>query len=253
MSIFKKIFKDSNILYYPGCLTKFALEDIQEKYKKILEKEGIDFIMLKDEELCCGSPVKNAGEPEAFKELAEKNLQIFKSHGVGTIITNCPACAVVLKKDYAEILGEKWDIEVKHMTEIIKPIDASLQLREGNGGKGKSEKKNKTATYHDPCHLGRAMGIYDQPREIICSQGFELKEMELCRNKSYCCGGGGGVKSNFPELANSIAKDRINQAKKTGADILITPCPMCYANLKENKGDMEVKELSEILEEDNKQ
>lgn len=238
MSILKKIFKDSNVLYYPGCLTKFALENIQEKYKKILEKEKIDFIMLKDEELCCGSPVKNAGEPEAFREIAEKNLRIFKSHGIGTIITNCPACAVVLTKDYAEILGEKWDIEVKHVAEIINPIKAI------------SNKESRKVTYHDPCHLGRAMGIYNQPREIIQAQGFDLKEMELCRNKSYCCGGGGGVKSNFSELASAIAKDRINQAQETGAEILITSCPMCYANLKENGGDMEVKELSEILEEE---
>ena len=198
-------------------------------------KEGIDFIVLKDDELCCGSPVKNAGEPRAFKELAEKNFKVFKNHGVGKIITNCPACAVVFKKDYAEILGEKWDIEVQHITEIITPK------------KEITNKESKKVTYHDPCHLGRSMGIYDQPREIISGQGLELKEMELCRNKSYCCGGGGGVKSNFSDLSNAIAKDRVNQAKKTEAEILITSCPMCFANLKENSDDMEVKELSEIL------
>ena len=234
MSLFKKIFKDTNTLYYPGCLTKFALQDIQKRYEKILRNEGIDFIVLKDDELCCGSPVKNAGKPEEFKKLAKKNLKVFKEHGIGKIITNCPACAVVFKKDYAEILGDKWDIEVKHITEIIKPKD--------------KEKQNKKVTYHDPCHLGREMGIYDQPREIICSQGLDLKEMELCRNKSYCCGGGGGVKSNFSDLSNSIAKNRIRQAKKTEAECLITSCPMCFANLKENSNGLEVKELSEILE-----
>jgi heterodisulfide reductase subunit D len=236
MNIIKKFFRDNNVLYYPGCLTKFALKDIQKKYEILLKKEGIDFIVLKDEELCCGSPVKNAGKPEEFEKLAQKNLKLFKEHGIGKIITNCPACAIVFKKDYAEILGDKWDVEVKHMTEVITPK------------KEVYNEKSKKVTYHDPCHLGREMGIYDQPRKIICSQGLELKEMELCRNKSYCCGGGGGVKSNFSDLANSIAKDRIRQAKKTEAEILITPCPMCFANLKENSGDLEVKELSEILE-----
>ena len=71
--------------------------------------------------------------------------------------------------------------------------------------------------------------------------------MELNSLKSFCCGGGGGVKSNDPELSNEIAKDRISQAKKTGADCLITACPMCYMNLKENSKEMDVKELSDIL------
>lgn len=242
MNIFKKILGNSNILYYPGCLTKFALEDIEKKYKKILEKEEIDFIMLKDEELCCGSPIKNVGETKVFEEIVEKNLKVFQEHGIGKIITNCPACAMVFKKDYAEILGEKWDIEVLHITEVIK-----LKNKNSINPPRKSTEKLKKVTYHDPCHLGRELGIYEQPRKIICSQGFELKEMELCRNKSYCCGGGGGVKSNFSELSNSIAKDRVNQAKETEAKILITSCPMCFVNLKENSDDIEVKELSEIL------
>ncbi len=242
MGIFNKIFK-GNTLYYPGCLTKFALKDILEKYKKILEKEGIDFIMLGDKELCCGSPIKNAGADKDFEDLARKNFKVFKEHSVDRIITNCPACALVLKKDYREILGKDWDIEVLHMTEIVNPKT------------GQSEKENykqkttnrKLATYHDPCHLGRELGIYDQPRDIIKKSGYEIKEMELTRNTSFCCGGGGGVKTNNPELSNRIAKDRIAQAKKTGSECLITSCPMCYANLKENSDGIEVREISEII------
>ena len=77
MNIFKKIFK-GNTLYYPGCLTKFALKDIQDNYEEILRIEGIDFIKLSDKELCCGSPVKNAGGKKLFKGLARKNLKVFK-------------------------------------------------------------------------------------------------------------------------------------------------------------------------------
>jgi heterodisulfide reductase subunit D len=223
-------------LYYPGCLTKFALKDIQENYKKILEKEGIDYIMLKEKEFCCGSPVKNAGAEKEFNSLVEKNLKVFKEHGVDMIISNCPACVAVFKNDYKEILGDKWDIEVKHITEIINPKGDKLPTT-----------NQQSATYHDPCHLGRQLGVYDQPRNIIKKAGYELKEMDLSRNKSFCCGGGGGVKSNNPELSNRIAKDRIGQARKTGAKHLITSCPMCYANLKENKENIEVVEISEII------
>ncbi len=245
MKIFKKLFK-GNTLYYPGCLTKFALKDIQASYEEILRREGIDFIKLADKELCCGSPVKNAGGKKLFKEIAEKNLKIFKEHSVDRIITNCPACALVLRKDYKEILEEQWDIEVQHMTEII--TEKNLKQFEGVN--------NGVATYHDPCHLGRGLEIYEEPREIIKKAGFEIKEMDLNREKSYCCGAGGGVKTNNPELSNRIAGERFDQAQKTKADKLITPCPMCFAQFKENakkqNKKIEIKELSEILVEKNK-
>ncbi|MCK5081247.1 MAG: (Fe-S)-binding protein, partial [Candidatus Moranbacteria bacterium] len=211
MNIFKKIFR-GNTLYYPGCLTKFALKDIQDNYEEILRQEGIDFIKLSEKELCCGSPAKNAGGQKLFKELALKNLKIFKEHSVGRIITNCPACALVLREDYKKLLGDKWDIEVRHMTEIIS--DKSLKKFRGQD--------RGAVTYHDPCHLGRALKIYEEPREIIKKAGYKIKEMDLNREKSYCCGAGGGVKTNNPELSNRIVGDRFDQARKIKAKEMIT-------------------------------
>ncbi len=169
--------------------------------------------------------------------MALKNLKIFKEHSVDRIITNCPACALVLRRDYQELLGDKWDIEVRHMTEII--TDKTLKRFKGEN--------NGVVTYHDPCHLGRAQGLYEEPRNIIGKAGFKIKEMELNREKSYCCGAGGGVKTNNPELSNRIVGDRFDQAQKTKAKTMLTPCPMCFAHFKENSKGIEVKELSEIL------
>jgi len=205
-----KIF-GGNILYYPGCLTKFVAKDLKEKYEKILKKIGIDFIELSELEKCCGSPALKAGYFEDFKKLAEDNLKVFKEHSVKKIITNCPACFMILKKYYKEILGDKWDIEVEHISEII---NAKFKMQ---NAKSNFNVKNEKIAYHDPCHLGRQMGVFEEPREIIKNLGYELVEMELNRSESFCCGGGGGVKSNEPELANKIAKDRIEQAKKTEA------------------------------------
>ena len=234
MNIFKKIFR-GNTLYYPGCLTKFALKDIQDNYEEILKREGIDFIKLSEKELCCGSPVKNAGGDKLFREMAKKNLKIFKNHSVDRIITNCPACALVFKKKYKEMLGDSWDIEVLHMSEVISKKTLKKLELEG------------VVTYHDSCHLGRGLKLYDEPREIIKKTGLEIKEMDLNREKSYCCGAGGGVKTNNPELSNRIAGDRIEQAMKTKAEVLLSACPMCYAQFKENGKDFEAKELSQIL------
>ncbi len=239
MKIFEKIL-GGNTLYYPGCLTKFVAKELKEKYEKILRKIGIDFIELSELEKCCGSPALKAGYLEDFKKLAEENLKIFKDHSVKKIITNCPACAMTFKIEYSKALGKEWNIEVLHISQVLEKA-----IKEG---KIKKKEIKEKITFHDPCHLGRGMGIFEEPREIIKSQGYEISEMELSRNESFCCGGGGGVKSNEPELANKIAKDRIEQAKKTGAKILCTNCPLCYLHLKENAKEIEVKELIELFE-----
>lgn len=238
MSILNKIFK-GNTLYYPGCLSKFVAKDLIENYKAILRDNGIDFIELADLEACCGSPALKAGYIDDFKVLAEKNLKIFKDHSVDKIITHCPACFMIFKKEYRKALGEKWDIEVEHTTETLSKLK---NVKRKNN-------KSETITYHDPCHLGREMGIFEEPRKILRDLGCEIKEMELCKNQSFCCGGGGGVQSNEPNVANRIAKDRIEMAKKTGAKTLVTPCPLCYLNLKNNAegSEIEVKEFSELI------
>lgn len=228
-----------NILYYPGCLTKFVARDLQENYKKILNKIGIDFIMLKDFEACCGNPLINAGHEKEAKEIAEKNLKLFKERGVKKIITSCPACFHMFNTTYPKLLT-KWDIKAEHITQTI-----AKAIREN---KIKAKNIDTSITYHDPCHLGRYEGIYEEPREIVKNFG-ELKEMKLSKNYSFCCGGGSGVKSNQPELSNSIAKERIRMAKETKAKILCTSCPMCYLNLKENSTGINVKELSQLFEE----
>ncbi|MFN3301977.1 MAG: (Fe-S)-binding protein [Patescibacteria group bacterium] len=248
MRLFEKIL-GGNILYYPGCLTKFVAKDLKEKYEKILQNLGIDFIELSELELCCGSPALKAGYFEDFKNIAEKNLKIFKEHAVKKIITNCPACFMILKKYYKEVLGNKWDIKVEHTTQTINSKLKSQKSKLFENWKLEIENSDrKVVSYHDPCHLGRQMGVYEEPREVIKKLGYEILEMELNRLESFCCGGGGGVKSNEPELANKIAKDRISQAKKTGAKVLVTACPLCYLHLKENAKEINVKELSELFD-----
>ncbi|MGC9048608.1 MAG: (Fe-S)-binding protein [Patescibacteria group bacterium] len=234
-----KLFR-GNILYYPGCLTKFVVKDLLDNYRQILRQLKIDFIELAGIEACCGSPALKAGYFDDFQKLAEKNLKIFKEHSVSKIITNCPACFMIFSKEYPKILGEKWDIQIEHITQTIAKKNESWKLKIENSDR-------QAVSYHDPCHLGRQMGVYDEPREIIRLLGYEIKEMKLNRIDSFCCGGGGGVKSNEPELANQIAQDRLKQAEQTGVKILVTTCPLCYLHLKENTKDIEIKELSQLL------
>jgi len=234
-------FMGGNVLYYPGCLTKFVLKDFQRNYENILKYCGIDFIRLKDIEVCCGSPVLNAGYENDFKTLARKNLDIFKKHGIKKIITGCPACYKTFHKDYKHALGAEWDIEAEHITQTI--------AKAIKFGKLKFKQQKKKITYHDPCNLGRHSGIYDEPRQILEAMGYEIVEIKFNRENAMCCGGGGGVRSNHPELTNAINKDVLEEAKKTKTDTIATACPMCDACFVQSSKDsgIIIKELSELI------
>ncbi|MBD3155037.1 MAG: hypothetical protein GF368_00090 [Candidatus Aenigmarchaeota archaeon] len=242
MGIFDKIM-GGNTLYYPGCMVKFVMKNLQDNYEEILRKSGIDFIKLNDLEACCGSPVLNAGYERDFKTLAKKNLDIFKKHAVKKIITSCPACYKTFNKDYRELIGEEWDVEVEHVTQTIYKA-----LRKGKL-KIKNPEKRTKLTYHDPCHLGRHSGIYEEPRKILEKLGYEIVDMKSSKEGALCCGGGGGVRSNFSELSNAITKDLLEEAEDTKTTVLVTTCPMCDAcflqGAKNSK--MNVKELSELI------
>jgi Fe-S oxidoreductase len=241
MSILNKLLA-KNVLFYPGCMEKFVLKEFQDNYEKILRKCGVDFIKLKDLEVCCGSPVLNAGYFVDFKTLAKKNYKIFKEHGVKKIITPCPACFKTFELEYPEVMDE-FDIEVEHVTQTI-----SNAIKNGNL-KLKRIKKSMKVTFHDPCHLGRYCGVYEEPREILKALGYELTEMKFNRENSFCCGGGGGLKSNYPELSEEIAKMRIKHAKEVKVNVIVTACPMCYSCLREVGRQSRVKtvELSSLI------
>ncbi len=238
MMKFLEKLRGGNVLYYPGCLTKFVVKEVGENYRKILRKIGIDFIELKDLEVCCGSPVLNAGYKEDAKKLAEKNFKIFKEHSVKKIITSCPACFKTFSQEYPKLL-KNWDIEVKHITQTI-----SEAVKKG---KIKPKKVEGKITYHDPCHLGRYANVYEEPREVIKLAG-DFVEMEFNRENAFCCGGGGGLKSNFPELSREISKERIKQAEEVKVNLLITSCPLCYICLKEASKKINVIEFSQLFE-----
>lgn len=224
-----------NVLYYPGCMTKYVLKAEQENYKKILNKIGVDFILLPND-MCCGSPAINAGYEKDAIKLARKNLELFKQHSIKKIITNCPACFKTFFQEYKEMLPD-WKIEVEHTNNLILNY-----LKKKAINKGFKEK----VAYHDPCHLGRHLGMYDVPREILGRFGYEVVEMKHNKENSLCCGGGAGLKANNPELANKIAKMRVEEAKQAGVKKIITPCPLCFAHLLENS-DIVVEEFSHAI------
>ena len=210
-------------LYYPGCLTKGVLKEQFDNYKEIFNRLGIDFVMLLDAEVCCGLPVLNAGYRKDVKKLARKNFDLFKKNGITRIVTNCPSCYHAFKDVYPKMVAD-WNIEVEHVTVVI------LNALKKKGIKFGGEERELVA-YHDPCHLGRYSGIYEEPREVIERLGGKVFEFKINRENAYCCGGGGGVRANFPEIAKKVAKKRVSFVPESVGKI-VSPCGLCYANFK---------------------
>lgn len=218
----------SNTLYYPGCVTRYALPEVGKRYEELLRRAGVDLIILPGETLCCGSPVKRAGYTADFAELKRKNLDTFARFSVRKIITNCPGCYHTFKHDYG--------LEAYHVAQVL----AQRQWK----GKRTRITNGDALTYHDPCHLGRWSGVYDEPRQLLAQTGWVVAELPDNQEHSLCCGAGGGLKSNFPELADAIAQNRLAQVENGR---LCTACPLCYAHFKANANGVEVIELGEAL------
>jgi Fe-S oxidoreductase len=225
-SEFPSIKDKGDLVFFAGCTMPLRQTDTLKNLMNILEAAGKEIALSKDE-WCCGSIGARIGEYNSVEDLLRHNIDELKSLGAKTVFTACAGCYRTLKLDYPEILGEDLPFEVKHITEIL------VELLNNSEIPFKSEEREKIkVTYHDPCHLGRHMDLYDIPREVISKiPGIEFIEMKRNRKNAWCCGAGGGVKSQFPELALDISKERIKEAIETEAQFLITSCPFCVGNM----------------------
>lgn len=219
-----KLAKDSEFewLWFAGCAHSFDSRNVQVTLKivKILKDIGIDFAILGREEGCCGNEVRRMGEEGLFQLLKDENIKTFEKYGVKKIITASPHC-------YNTLINEYDGYEVKFILEVI--------LEAIRNGKIQLKKPiNKKVTYHDPCYLGRYNGVYELPREILKSiPGIQLVEMKRNREKSFCCGAGGGnLVREYPgkDRPNNI---RAREAAETGAEILAVACPFCVIMLED--------------------
>ena len=226
---------NAKVGYFAGCTATFRSKATAKATLSILDKLGEDYTTV--DEVCCGSVMQRVGWPqEDVTELMKRNVESIKALGVETLVLSCAGCYRMFKIEYPKYVDVPF--EVLHITEYLAKKD--LKLRPMSG----------IATYHDPCHLGRHCGVYEPPREVISKiPGLEFREMKYNGKTSHCCGGGGGVRSAYPEESMDIAGTRLDEA--AFADIIITTCPFCVNNLDTAKGDRKVvvKDLVELVDE----
>ncbi|MDD5127654.1 MAG: (Fe-S)-binding protein [Dehalococcoidales bacterium] len=209
----------------------------------VLNRLGVQFGYLGEDEPCCGALLHYAGLEKEFAANAQKTYHQLKSLGVKRIIGMVPSCTYALR-DLLPKAVAGYDIEVKHFVQVV--------LENITGRELKFPREAKV-TYHDPCQLGRCLGLIDEPRRILKAiKGVELVEPEFAKGEwSTCCGGGGGFEAVFPELSQQLATNRARELAVTGAQIIVTHCPGCImqlkTGLKELKSDIEVLDLAQVV------
>jgi len=225
-----------DVIFFAGC-TSAVTKQLNRSLvasAKLLQKAGVNFATMGQDEPCCGSTLLRVGQTGAFKELSAENVKKFESFGVKRIVTACPGCYTTLKK-MMEDAGSK--IEVTHISKEIAHL-----VRDG---RLKLNKSTERMTYHDPCHLGRLGGVFEEPREIVRATATFV-EMPNNRYESRCCGAGAGLQSAFPKLSRDLAAKRVSEAKATGATTIVTSCPFCETQLRTVPG-IKVADLMELL------
>jgi Fe-S oxidoreductase len=211
----------SDVIYWVGCLSAYRQQETAIVNLKILSRFGAK--VLEDEQ-CCGSPLLRLGGDPVTKA---HNVEQIKKSGARTVVTGCAGCYKTLNEYHMD------GVEVLHVTQFLARHIDQLDFK----------RLPYKVSYHDPCHLGRCMGVFDEPR-IIIERICDFTEMASYRKNARCCGGGGGVRRGYRDLARKVAKKRLLEAPE-GIDYIITACPMCHANLEDAGG--KVLDISDLV------
>ena len=240
--------RSPEVLFWVGCAGSFddRAKKITKAFCKILNKIGVEFAVLGQEESCTGDPAKRAGNEFVFQMMALTNIEVLNAYEVKKIVTACPHCFNTLKNEYPE-LGGKY--EVVHHTEFLKSLldDGRLTIEGG-------QFKGKKITFHDPCYLGRANKIYEAPRDLIQKLDVELVEMKRSKANGLCCGAGGAQMFKDAEAGSKeINIERTEDALETQPDIIAAGCPFCNTMLtdgiknKEKESEVKVLDIAELI------
>ncbi|ASY26957.1 (Fe-S)-binding protein [Candidatus Planktophila versatilis] len=237
-------------LFWVGCAG--AYEDRAKKTTKavaeLLHMAGVNFAVLGKRETCTGDPARRSGNEFLYQILSQENIATFnetfgdRSKGKKKVVVTCPHCFTTIGRDYAQ---SGFELEMLHHTQLLNTL-----IKEGRL-KPSPHKSDKKLTYHDPCYLGRHNQIYAPPRELLEASGCDVEEMPRNKERSFCCGGGGGRMWMEEKLGTRINLNRVDEAIDTGAQEVAVACPFCRIMVGDGmvarQSDVEVLDVAQIL------
>ncbi len=223
----------TEVLYFAGCMTHLT-PSIKLSMVNILKNSKIPFKFMDEEEsICCGRPLMLSGNTKDAQKLMQANIEIICSSQAHTLVTSCPICLRIFKEEY------NLNINVLHHSQFIENLITE--------GKIRVQTSTKTISYHDPCDLGRGLGIYDEPRSILAHTGTLLKN-NFEKNNSLCCGGSIANNQNYNLNKDKISKQVIEHLSSKNPDIIATACPLCKKTFVKYS-DIRVADIAEIVNE----
>ncbi len=231
-------------LFWVGCAGSFdeRAQKITRDICKILQHVGINFAILGTEESCTGDPAKRAGNEFLFQMQAMTAIQVLDSYEIKKIVTGCPHCFNTIKNEYPNLGG---NYEVIHHSQLIQQLIDEGKLK----AEGGESFKGKKITFHDPCYLGRANGVYEAPRKALEILDAELVEMKRCKSNGLCCGAGGGQMFKEPEKGTKdINIERIDEALALQPNIVASSCPFCMTMLSDGIKNFNKEEEVKVLD-----
>jgi len=212
---------EAEYLYWVGCAGAYDArgQEVSRAMVQLLNKAGVDYAILGEEETCTGDSARRLGNEYLFQMMAQQNIETIDNYNVKKIITQCPHCLNALKNDY-QALGKNY--EVIHHTELLGDLVQQGKLTPGR-------EINSSFAYHDSCYLGRHNDIYSSPRNVIRSiPGVKLDEFTRSQEEGLCCGAGGGrmwLEETLGEKTINI--ERMEDVKELRPQEVATACPFC--------------------------
>jgi len=237
----------ADILYFVGCAGSFddRGKKIAQALARVLQKAGVNFAILGEEERCNGDVARRAGNEYLAQMMIAENVEIFNQYKPKKILTGCPHCFNTIKNEYPQF-GARY--EVIHHTEFLLDLFRQGKLKTTSPFDG-------SLTFHDSCYLGRWNGIVDAPRQVLqmVNGGRQLIEMARNRTEGFCCGAGGARMFMEETLGKRINHDRAQEVIASGASGAAAACPFCITMLRDGindkNGGVEVKDIAEIIDE----
>ncbi len=236
----------ADTLYFVDSITSYddRIQAIGRATARILDDVGENFGILGAAEKDSGHEVRRFGEETLFMALRDHNVEAIKASGVQRIVTSDPHAYNALKHDYKDLPP------VEHIGQVI-----ATEVKAGNIKFNQIEDGNNVYTYHDPCYLGRHNQVYDDPRDVLDAiPGLKRVEMSRCRDRSFCCGGGGLMLFYEPKEEQRMGVKRVQMAAEAGANVIVTACPFCMVNMEDAikvaglEGKMTAIDLTELVD-----
>jgi Fe-S oxidoreductase len=229
-------------LFFVGCAGAFDSRNkrVAISVAHALQAAGVSFGILGLEEKCCGDSLRRTGNEFVFDKIARDNVALFQKYNVRKIVSYCPHCYSTLKNDYRQYGLEA---EVYHHSELLNDLVGQERLRPDAATNG------KRIVFHDSCYLGRYNGLFNPPRELIeKAAGCKPVEMDRTREKSFCCGAGGGRMWMEEEPENRININRVREALAKEPEIIAVNCPYCMTMFEDGLKDLKARDTVQVLD-----